>query len=956
VTIAHLGVRTPWSITRGASGLDALCAAAQRRGVSSLAFADRNSLAGAVPAWNACVRAGIRPVLGAELVARGRRCWVFARDLRGYAAVCAAVTQARLDPDFDPVVQVRRSPQGIAALSDDPAVLRALQPYLPARSLRVAVLPWAVERGAAVARHLGLEPAAVGDAHFASPADHRVHRLLRARALRLSADAVPDAKLAPVHAWLAGEDVVRESYARCPAALHGAARLVQDCTFDLSRDLGFGHPRFPRVGGTDAPHRTLAARCRSGLGRLVDSTDGAHGRRLERELAVIGELGFAPYFVMLGDLVDFCRRADIAHCGRGSAAGSVVAWSLGLTQVDPLEHDLLFERFLSRARGDLPDVDLDLDWRRRRDVIDHLVATHGADRVAGVATHVRYGARGAVREMGRALGVPVAAVDRLSRALAHQRSLDEVSAAEFGRRHGLAVQREPYRSLLAAARAVADLPRHMGLHPSGVVVGARPLSRSIPLFRSASGVVATQWDGAAVQAAGWVKLDLLGNRSLGVLHDLRAAPAGEVDAPTRELVRRGDTVGCFHLESPAVRNLLRRMDCAGERDVIAASAVVRPGVAASGMLRVFLERRAGRGTGQVHPDLVRALPATHGVVVFQEDVMRVAQQVCGFSLSDADALRRALVRRGERARLSDFRDRFVRGAVSGGLDGASARALWDQVASFAGYAFCRAHAASFARVGLLAARAKAHDPAAFLAAVLSNGGGFYHPSVYVSECRRAGLQVLPPCVQHGAVPYSAHDRTVRVGLMQVRALSADTAARLVEQRELDGPFRSPADLVARVGISDREMRSLDLCGALDALPDIQPRPGPARLMDEIETLGVGVSGHPMDLLVPFLPPERVVATDLLRLVDCDVVAAGWPVAARALTTGGGRPMELVTFEDETGLMDAAVFPDVYDRVAALLSRRVPCRIHGRVDARDGVASLRVSDLRPVALPEQNAVA
>lgn len=956
MTIAHLGVRTPWSIARGASGLDALCAAAQRRGVSTLAFADRNSLAGAVPAWNACVRAGIRPVLGAELVARGRRCWVYARDLRGYAAVCEAVTRARLDRDFDPVVQLRRSPEGIAALSDDPSVLRALQPYVPARWLRVAVLPWAVDRGAAIARHLGLEPAAVGDAHFASPADHRVHRLLRARALGVSADAVPDAKIAPVRAWLAGEDVVRASYTGCPGAVHGAARLAQDCTFDLPRDLRFGHPRFPRVGGADAPHRTLAARCRSGLRRLVGSASGAHGERLRRELAVIGELGFAPYFVMLGDLVDFCQRADIAHSGRGSAAGSVVAWSLGLTQVDPLQHDLLFERFLSRARGDLPDVDLDLDWRGRRDVIDHLVTSHGADRVAGVATHVRYGARGSVREMGRVLGVPRDAVDRLSRALAHQRSLDEVSVADFGRRHGVDVQREPYRSLLAAARAVADLPRHMGLHPSGVVVGARPLSRSIPLFRSASGVVATQWDGAAVQAAGWVKLDLLGNRSLGVLHDLRAAPGAVIDAPTRDLVRRGDTVGCFHLESPAVRGLLRRMDCASERDVITASAVVRPGVAASGMLRVFLDRRAGRDAGRVHPDLVRILPGTHGVVVFQEDVMRVAQQVCGFSLADADALRRALVRRGHRARLRDFRDRFVRGAVCGGLDGASARALWDQVASFAGYAFCRAHAASFARLGLLAARAKARDPAAFLAAVLSNGGGFYHPSVYVSECRRLDLRVEPPCVQHGSVPFTSHDRTVRVGLMQVRGLSADTATRLVELRQRGGPFRSPADLVARVLVSDRELESLDRCGALDALPGVQPRTGPARLMGEIETLGVGVSGHPMDLLAPFLPPERVVATSLPRLVDTDVVAAGWPVAARAMTTGGGRPMELVTFEDETGLMDAAVFPDVYDRVAALLSRRVPCCILGRVDVRDGVASLRVTDLQPVALPEQNAVA
>lgn len=956
MTIAQIGVKTPWSFGLGASGVGTLCDAAQRRGISTIAFADRNSLASAVPAWRACREAGLRPVLGAELAGRGRRCWILVRDRGGYSAACAAVTAAQLDPAFDPVVQLRRASDGLFVISDDVTVLRALTPYVPRRRLRAAVLPTTVERNAAAAQELGLAPLAVGDAHFASPAGHRVHRLLRARALGCELAGVPAAELAPPSAWLAGEALVRRAYSSCPSALHEARRVTDACTFDLHDDLAFGRPRFPRVEGGAPPYVDLARRCRRGLRRLVGRDDGAHGRRLRRELAVIGELGFAPYFVMLADVAAFCRERDIIHCGRGSAAGSVVAWTLDLTQVDPLEHELLFERFLSRARRDLPDVDLDLDWRRRDEVIEHLVSTHGADRVAGVATHVRFGVRGAVREMGRTLGVGREDVARLSRALAGIRALDDLSVADACRRHGIPAAREPWCSLLDAARAVADLPRHLGLHPSGVVVGARPLARSIPLFRSASGQVATQWDGEAVAEAGWIKLDLLGNRSLGVLHDVRSVPPeSPLDDATSDLLRRSATVGCFHLESPAMRSLMRRMGCCSEGDVVAASAVVRPGVAASGMLRTFLDRRAGGRGRPIHPALASLLPHTHGVLVFQEDVMRVAHGLCGLPLVEADDLRRALVQPHQRHRLAAFRERFVRGAAAGGMSGADARSLWDQVASFAGYAFCRAHAASVARVGIEAAHHKAHRPAEFMAAVLNNGGGFYHRSVYLSECRRLGLRLEPACVQRGDVPYRGRGRRIRVGLAQVRALRLDRAETIVAERLRRGPFNSRDDLAARAGLNDRELDALERCGALDAVEGTTVRTGPGRLLDELDTLGVGVSGHPMDLLAPFLPSDRVPAEELANHVGRRVVVAGWPVAARTLTSRG-RPMELITLEDESGLLDAAVFPDAYERGAQLLSRRVPCCARGRVIREDSVVSLVVDDLLEVALPPQNAVA
>ena len=444
-----------------------------------------------------------------------------------------------------------------------------------------------------------------------------------------------------------------------------------------------------------------------------------------------------------------------------------------------------------------------------------------------------------------------------------------------------------------------------------------------------------------------------------MIHDVGPTPESgptDLDRATRALLRRGGTVGCFHLESPAMRNLLRRMRCDTEHDVITASAVVRPGVASSGMLRIFLDRRARRGGRAAHPALAEWLPQTHGVLVFQEDVMRVAHHVCGFSLADADALRRALVHSDQRQELGGFRVRLVSGARAHGLSGDEARQLWDQVESFAGYAFCKAHAASFSRIGIRAAHLKAHRPAEFMAAVLSNGGGFYHPSVYVSECRRMGLRLESVCVQRSQIRYTGDGDRVRVGLMQVRTLRAEAARSLVQQRVARGPFRSLDDLVDRVDLHRRELDVLERCGALAGVPGEPPVEGPGLLVAELEDLGVGVAGHPMELIAPFLPPGRVFARSLDRVRDRSVLVAGWPVAARTLHTSGGRPMELVTLEDETGLMDIAVFPDAYDRVAPLLTRRLPCCARGRVTADDGVVSLVVRDLQPVALPSQNAVA
>ncbi len=963
---AQLVVRTPWSFQRGASDLRRLAAAAARRGVSAVGVVDRGGLCAAVPAWDILSAAGVRPILGAEVEGADGRAVLLARDRRGYAALCAAVTAAALDPNLVLSRQLGEHSAGLFVLCRQPALLRALARVLPRRRLRVSVRAADEVRILAPLGHeLGLRPVAVGDVHYTSPSEARLHRTLRAVGLGTTPGEVPAGELAPPGAWLAGEEEMRRRFDGAGEAVDEAGRVAGACRLSLPSDLAFGRWHFPRLldGSAEAPVRALAGLCERGLSRrLGGAPGGRYRRRLAREMEVIGGLGYAPYFLVLADLVRFARRRRIAHWGRGSAAGSLAAFSLGLAPVDPLAEGLLFERFLNPARRDPPDVDLDLDWRRRDEAIAHLERRHGTDRVARLGTHVTYGARGAVRELGKVAGVPGEVLARLSRALPpSSRTLSPAALRRAARVSGLAVDTPPLSGVLADAAVLQSFPRHLGLHPSGVVVAPRPLAGWVPLFRTQRGVVATQWSMDAVARAGLIKLDLLGNRALAALEDASAVVVAgggrdprtvnaKGDPETRTLIRRGETMACFHLESPAIRSLLRRMRCRGFDDVVAASSVVRPGVAGSGMLEEFLSRRDAGSAGPGPEAMAELLAATHGVMVHQEDVMLVAHRLAGLPLADADQLRRALARRAHRHRLPVLRERFLAGARGQGLSAGDARELWRQIASFAGYAFCKAHSASFAALSFRAAYLRAHHPAELMAAVLSQRGGFYGQAAYVSECKRMGLEVLPPCVNRSQVAFTGEGRRVRVGLMQVRALRPESAVALVRERGGKGVFRSLEELVARVALRGREVDALIRCGGLDRCGRERVE-GPGALIAEMETLGIPVSGHPLDLFLPLQRGPRDLAADLPGLVGRRVRLAAWRVAHRPLRTRGGREMELLSFEDEGAMYEAAVFPSVYPRVARVLLEPGPFWVRGLVCEDRGDPHVVVEGIEPMEVQD-----
>ncbi|MEQ1895362.1 MAG: DNA polymerase III subunit alpha, partial [Planctomycetota bacterium] len=566
-------------------------------------------------------------------------------------------------------------------------------------------------------------------------------------------------------------------------------------------------------------------------------------RRLEHELGAIENLGFAPYFLLVKKIADFARDALIPHVGRGSAADSLVAYCLALTDADPLRYRLPFERFLNPTRKDRPDIDLDFCWRRRDEVLAHVATAFGAERSAMIATLNTFGLRAAFREVALAAGLPPVEVNRWSKRLPGMGGAegegesgevpdgDADAGEEENERVPERAQEPPderllhalppalatnpvartlaatpecrgfpfddprHAEILARAGELVGAPRHLGLHPGGVVVTPGPISDFASCQRSAKGVVVTQLDKDGVEAIGLVKMDLLGNRALTVIDDcLRAlgqtqaelAAIPEDDPRTAELLRHGRTLGCFQVESPGMRNLLQQIGSSDMDDVIQAVALIRPGPAGSGMKDAFIRRYRGLEEPRApHPRLTELLWETHGVMLYQEDVMQAVVLLAGFELGEADRLRRALAKKrgGE---LEELRAKFHAGCTREGVAAADAERIWELVANFSAFGFCKAHAVTYGRIAYRTVYLKAHHPAAFLVAFLNSDTGYYGARVYVEEARRLGVAILPPDVNKSAREFTLERRgehdsgALRVGLGRVKGLSEKTLAALLE--------------------------------------------------------------------------------------------------------------------------------------------------------------------------------
>ena len=953
------------------------------------------------PAIKAAAAHGLRPLFGMLAPLAEGFLLLYPDDEAGYVALGKAASEFHRHPgrplpaagwpDWLHGLTGRGRAVGVgssalAALADRP--FPGWTPFwgIPAHASRARA---ATERP--LAARLAAPPVAVTLLRFAQPGDRLALRVLRAIHQNALAEriAVPTAP-----ATLTGE-ALAAPFAWLPEAVAGARAFAATPTW--TPPLGRWH--LPRLFADPAEaHRRLAALARDGAhARFGPRLPPAVADRLAAELAVIADLGFADYFLLVHEIVTEAERQGHRVLGRGSAANSLVSYALRFTHVDPLRYNLYFERFLNPGRTTPPDIDLDFSWRIRDDIYRFLQQRWGNDQVALISTHVTLGGRGAIRETGKALGFPPADLNRLTRAIGH-RSIAEflAEAPTLPQATGLPLDNPAFRRLLRVARRLEGLPTHLSLHAGGVVVAPGGIHRFTPVQPTSKPVPMTQMEMHAIEAVGLVKIDLLAQRSLGVFADVvgelgRRGPlpadfedvdALAADPPVAAALAEGRTMGVFSIESPGMRSLLARLRCRGFTELTAASSVIRPGVAESGMMQAYIARHrahAGRTEGgaehdrqpNLHPLFDEVLRETYGVMIYQEDVMKVAHAVAGFSLGEADLLRRAMSgkERGSEI-MARNRTRFLAGATARGLPPALAAEIWRQIESFSGYAFCKAHSASYAVLSLQLLWMKCHHPALFMAAVLDNRGGFYGPQAYISEARRLGVTVLPPDIDRSVWDCRVLDGAIVLGLSFVKGLSRETADRLIATR--DGPFTDLGDFLERVRPDEGEFAALNDSGALArfgppaalqmartfgrggglfpsgfTLPGFVQKAAPPaeRARRELRGMGLLLSAHPLDLVQ--LPSGLTTSDRLPALAGNVARLAGFLVASKPVTTKRGERMRFLTLEDRQGTFEVTVFPPVWRRFGHLLTEAGVIGVEGRVASDWGVFSLEAHRLFPV---------
>lgn len=1001
MSFVHLHCHSNYSLLRGANSLEELIREAKLLRMTALALTDTNALYGAIPFFQMAKTEGIKPILGVELDDSEGRVVLLARNEFGFAQLCRLITRRHLDEDFSLTGAMKQelddAGQQVFILSQTPRLLREAAKFVSPENLFVEITNLLDLPGRKKMRELvqlaeehKLPLVATNDVHFIRAKFHRIHRILTAiRSNTTLGTLAPESTESP-QCWLKPPQEMRRLFRQLPQACDNTLKIAEQCQLEL--ELGSYHfPPFSLPEG-ETPYSYLCKLCFNGVAKRYKPLSEKVMERLNAELSVIDRLGFSTYFLIVWDIVNFSKQGGIPSLGRGSAANSLVAYALGITHIDPLRYNLFFERFLNPERNSPPDIDLDLCWKQRDDVVDYVYKKYGSHRVAMICTFNTFSLRSSAREVAKAIGLPEDEIGPFTSRLPYfmVKSIEE-AIEKVPECRELPVTQEPFRSIVKVSNIIQGYPRHLAVHAGGIVVSPYTITDRVPLQRANKGVVITQYDMHAIEKLGLVKIDLLGQRSLSVAADTQQAvkenygkeldldddELAQKDSATVELIQQGDTIGCFYIESPAMRGLLKKLKVSTFEMLTAASSVIRPGVAQSGMMQQFIRRHNGmEKVVYLHPRMKEILADTYGVMIYQEDVIKVAHAIVGMSLGQADLLRRAMSGKGRsREAMELLANDFIKSAVAHGVSRPVGREIWRQIASFAGYAFCKAHSASYAKLSYQVAYLKAHYPAEFMAAVLSNQGGFYHTSVYLEEARRMGLSILLPDINLSPYHYSGKDDWIRIGLMQVKNLSRRSIDSLLKARK-SSPFVSLPDFCLRSEAEFQEVADLIKCGAMDffpqsrpellwileltfkdiqrlkkegtgevslfspskllAPPEIFPRineyPLKEKLRLEKEILGMAVSRHPLESYREEMKKRTVVeAQELSHYAGKRVRMIGWLVATKRCVTSKGEFMKFITLEDLSGHFDVVLFPQAYQQYGHLIVSRGPFIIEGQVE-------------------------
>ncbi|MFH1699862.1 MAG: DNA polymerase III subunit alpha [Candidatus Zixiibacteriota bacterium] len=981
------GCRSNFSLLWGTAPVEELITTGAKNNIEYLGLADNDNLYGAIDFYQDCLEAGINPLIGVRLTTRLGELHLIAKSHAGYQNLCRLVTARQLEGDV--------SEDTLAKQIDD---LICLAP--PKSNLKKLKDIFGIElflsHPGDVDYHIDetlkrydLKPVANPKISFLRPDDYSLHLMLRAidtGSLVANLNGVPRDG---ADSFFPDASIMKRKFRNCPEAIANGIMISEMCRMRFPERSNI----LPEYNDGDGDKfEFLRKKTLEGLGHRKGKIRAQYLARLDFELEVIKRTGFTDYFLIVSGIADYCHRVGIPVVGRGSAGGSLAAYSLSITQVDPINEGLYFERFLNEARSDPPDIDLDIDWRRRDDVLEYIYDTFGHDRTAMIATYTRFRSRLAVREIAKARGIAPDEINRIVK--------DLPRFGMMGANSEIKIPSDEYLGIWEDAARLHEFPRHLGIHAGGIVITPKPLTDYVALERATKGLVVTQCDMYQAEKLGLVKIDILGNRGQAVIVDCFEEAKKERgddfvipdnDPKTERLLQSGKTIGVFQIESPGLRSLLRDIKPTVLNDLTLALSLIRPGASDSGMKKVFLDCHHGRQR-PVYPDirLKEILEETHGVFIYQEQVLLCAREIAGFNLPMADLLRRAMTKGRKGGKFKRLCNQFLDGAVKNGASRKKAIEIFKLLALFAGYGFCKAHAATYGYLGYQSAFLKAHYPARFMQAVLNNGGGYYAAAIYIAEARRLGVKIMPPDINMSE-RYEAVDRDVMyVGLGRIRDLGENTIEQILDKR----PFASFDDFVESVRLSAGELENLIKIGTFDKIDTIRPcllwrlrlrrgkrQPAGAafsikqtgdddifsgqlivpragylpelpdftpfeKFLCEREILGLSASEHPLKLF-PAYDGKSFFEVCENREANEKVSITAWLADVKRIKTREKKEwMVFLTFEDLHDTFEVVLFPESYKKYYEMARRFRYFYIEGKLNTDGGTTAIIAEKLSP----------
>ena len=1068
IAFTHLHVHSQYSLLDGAIRISDLVKRAVELNMDAVALTDHGTMFGVIQFYEATVEAGLRPIIGCECYLAPRRLsdktpldhkglshlLLLAENQEGYRNLCKLATVAQLEgfyhrPRIDKEL-LREHTQGLIGLSacmhgEIPGLIsegrteeadEAARFYLDCfgegnffleiQSNGLDVQERVNQGLLDMGDRLSIPVVATNDCHYLNAADARAHEVLLCIQTGKTIQDPSRFKFETEQLYFKPKEEMYDAFGGYPETLENTVRIAERCRIEFDLDT-YHFPQF-RTQAECTEQELFEKKVWEGFEeafiRIKAKNSSAdrklYADRLEYEMSVINSMGFPGYFLIVSDFIGHAKDSDVpVGPGRGSVAGSLVAYSLGMADLDPIENGLIFERFLNPSRKSMPDIDVDFCINGREEVIRYVAEKYGgAEKVAQIISFGKLKTRAVIRDVGRVLDIPLREVDTIAKMVPDVLNIKLDEALELEPRiKELAEKKREVADLVEICRVLEGLPRHASTHPAGVVISDKPLVEYLPLYRGKNGEIVTQFDMKCVEKIGLVKFDFLGLRNLTVIADTLALIAKQGKTPpdltslklddpdTYSLLSAGETTGVFQLESSGMKDLLQRLKPGTFEDLTALVALYRPGPLRSGMVDDFVERKHGRKAVEyLVPELEPILKETYGVIVYQEQVMRIAGELARYTMAEADDLRKAMGKKVASI-MEEHRTRFIGGAEENGIPSEKARTLFDLVDKFSGYGFNKSHTAPYALIAYQTAYLKTHFPVEFIAALLTSEMHSTDGVVkYIAECRSHGISILPPDVMESEKEFVVTGTKIRFGLAAVKNVGVGAIEAIVESRE-EGAFSSLFEFCERVDlrrVNKRVIENLIKCGAFDSTGDyrsrmmasledavdygqriqkerLDPQMGlfdmgggehetiNAPAMPEIdewdekhllnyekESLGFYISGHPLTQYEDAL--DKFANADTVSLKECNdgkVVRIGGVVShIKTIKTRKGDLMAFVTIEDLRGSVEITIFSGVYTKTYHLLVEDTPVFVQGQVQKEESSVKILADTVIPIDEAEE----